>query len=111
MLDLDTELKVPEYAFKYQSKEHTYDALLLSTKLGVLKGENDLQKIQSKASEIFGLPFTINDAILVLKDFEQFCKTHEEALKKVFGPLPSSSTTTGSTQETENAEGSPQQTS
>jgi hypothetical protein len=99
MFDLDAAQKVENYKLKFQGKEHTFDTLVVISSLAEnARNMTTPAAIRDGMNKIFGLTFSTNEAMLVLRDFEQFADNFEESVKNLFGHQPSSTTTTDSTQ-------------
>lgn len=109
MLDLSTQVTLPRYELKLANGEvKSYDPILIGYKLQDLEGESEPEAIQQSINTIFELQVDAFQALQILENFTAFTAEHlEEALKKVFGREPSSTTTSDS--RPENSENSNQQ--
>ena len=99
MLDLDAS-QIPDYKFKLNGKEHTFDPLELAFAAETLAGERNPRLVRKALEEVTQLKLTSLQSIQLLQDVMAFVEEHaSETLKNVIGQSPSSTTTTESPQE------------
>ncbi len=103
MFDLDAAEKVEDFELKFNGTTQTYDTILLiDTFAKEVAGKTDPKEIAAAVCKAFNQPFSTAQALQVLAAFEEHSDKFESTVKKLFGPTPSSSTTTDSGQTTSN---------
>jgi len=98
MFDLSAEPDLPRYELKTRDGEvKSYDPVLIAYNLRGLEKEEDPAKVRKTVCEVFAVDVTALDALTILENFLKFTEEClEEPLKKVFGRVLSSTTSTGS---------------
>jgi len=93
MLDLDTLETIPNYQLRFDGKDHDYEPLNIILRWKEvplrldLKDPSVLNSLPSILQRIYQLtkPPSVQQAVAILKDFEEYQHKTEEQAKKYFG--------------------------